>query len=796
MIKIKSLNKYFNKSKANQIHVINNTSFELPEKGFVSILGPSGCGKTTLLNSIGGLDSVNGGQIYINNQKITGRSSNKIDEIRNANIGYIFQNYHLIDGLSVRENVEMSLKMLGYKPNEMVDIVKYTLEAVGMYRYRNRPVEALSGGQRQRVGIARALVKDPKIIIADEPTGNLDSRNSLEIVSILKKISKKRLVILVTHEDDLARFFSDRIIELIDGKVVKDYENTEEHQLDYRLESKIYLKDLDNNKLFENKNIIVDYYGDNKTPVKITLAVKNGNLFIETNLNVLPVQQNSIELVNDHYKSIKKDEMDDNEFDLSSFKVNHPLKYTSIFKIRNLVSNGLNSLRRYTKLKKFLYVGFILASMFILYSVSNICGLKQVDPQDYVNTHPNNVIVNWKAMDQKTFYNWEKNLKSISAKYIVPSNTIIGMNIIFDKYYQTLGNTLYISGGLTSSNYLNETDLLYGKLPTNDNELVLDVWTLDTDGLNKAGYMDIKECVGLSTTIANEEYVICGIVSLQSPCIYCLQDNIFDIIIANHKNYMYELNMIVDYKTYENDYKVVKGSSLPIFDFECSIPEYLKDQYKLGSTYKYNNCEYKVVGYYESESLDYGTILVNTETYHLSCLNSFDAVTVSSYDSANTIEYFKSLSIEAYNQYQVDYENYMTSHNEEIKDSITLALIFFIISLIEIYLMERSSFLSRIKEVGTLRAIGLKKKEIYKMFISEIVVLTFITSSIGVGFMGYILLNLTKAAIFRKMYMINIPIVLVTLGIIYLFNIFVGLLPVFATMRKTPAAILKRTDVD
>lgn len=124
MIKINNVNKYFNKSKSNEIHVINNTSFELPDKGFISILGPSGCGKTTLLNSIGGLDKVNNGQIYINNQKITGRTSNKIDEIRNLNIGYIFQNYHLIDGLTVKENVEMSLRMLNYKNSEMNEPVK------------------------------------------------------------------------------------------------------------------------------------------------------------------------------------------------------------------------------------------------------------------------------------------------------------------------------------------------------------------------------------------------------------------------------------------------------------------------------------------------------------------------------------------------------------------------------------------------------------------------------------------------------------------------------------------------
>ena len=201
MIKINNVNKYFNRHKKNQIHVINNTSIELKDTGLVALLGPSGCGKTTLLNTIGGLDKINGGSIIVNGERITKRRVGKIDEIRSLNIGYIFQDYHLINDESVFDNVAMPLKMNGIKDkDEIKRRVNYVLERVGMYRYRNRPAEMLSGGERQRVGIARAIVKNPKIIIADEPTGNLDSRNTIEVMNIIKAISKDRLVILVTHE--------------------------------------------------------------------------------------------------------------------------------------------------------------------------------------------------------------------------------------------------------------------------------------------------------------------------------------------------------------------------------------------------------------------------------------------------------------------------------------------------------------------------------------------------------------------------------------------------------------------
>lgn len=171
MIEIKKVNKYFNRHKRNEIHVINNVSLKLEDSGLVALLGSSGSGKTTLLNAIGGLDKVKSGKIYINNKKITSKLTNKVDKIRNLNIGYIFQDYKLIDNMTVYQNVALVLKMIGIKDkNEIKKRVNYILEKLGIYRFRNRPTSALSGGERQRVGIARAIVKSPDIIIADEPT--------------------------------------------------------------------------------------------------------------------------------------------------------------------------------------------------------------------------------------------------------------------------------------------------------------------------------------------------------------------------------------------------------------------------------------------------------------------------------------------------------------------------------------------------------------------------------------------------------------------------------------------------
>ena len=263
MVRLERVNKYFNRRKKNEIHVINDTSLMLENAGLVALLGPSGCGKTTLLNAIGGLDKVNSGEIFINGQKITGRTSGKIDKIRTLNIGYIFQNYNLVENMTVFDNVAVALKMTGVKdPEEIKDKVNYVLEKVGMYRYRNRYADMLSGGERQRVGIARAIVKNPAIIIADEPTGNLDSRNTIEIMNIIRSISQNKLVIMVTHEEELANFYASRILRIKDGRIVSDQDNLDADNLDYRIDNKIYLMDIADHRSVKNEQMDVDIYND------------------------------------------------------------------------------------------------------------------------------------------------------------------------------------------------------------------------------------------------------------------------------------------------------------------------------------------------------------------------------------------------------------------------------------------------------------------------------------------------------------------------------------------------------
>lgn len=215
--------------------VLKDVNLSFPKNNFVCIVGPSGCGKTTLLNIIGGLDLANGGHVIYNKKEINKFSEKQLDSYRNLNIGFIFQNYNLINNLTVYENVEMPLLLLELSKKARRIKIHNILKKLGIEIYKNKKPLQLSGGEQQRVAIARALVNDPNIILADEPTGALDSKTALEIMDLIKAISTNKLVIMVTHNERLATTYADRIINMQDGKILSDKELNQDkkdtHQL-------------------------------------------------------------------------------------------------------------------------------------------------------------------------------------------------------------------------------------------------------------------------------------------------------------------------------------------------------------------------------------------------------------------------------------------------------------------------------------------------------------------------------------------------------------------------------------
>ena len=229
MLELKKIKKSYKTGNFVQ-QALNDVSLQFRKNEFVSILGPSGSGKTTLLNIIGGLDHYDTGDLIINNRSTKNYKENDWNAYRNNCIGFIFQNYNLISHISILENVEMGMTLSGVSSKEKRKRAKDVLKRVGLSEHAHKKPNQLSGGQMQRVAIARALANNPDIILADEPTGALDTKTSEQIMELIKEISKDKLVIMVTHNRELAEKYSTRIVELKDGKLLTDSNPVEKEE--------------------------------------------------------------------------------------------------------------------------------------------------------------------------------------------------------------------------------------------------------------------------------------------------------------------------------------------------------------------------------------------------------------------------------------------------------------------------------------------------------------------------------------------------------------------------------------
>lgn len=230
MLQLKNITKNY-LSGDNEVQALKGIDIEFRENEFVSILGQSGCGKTTLLNIIGGLDGYTSGDLIINGKSTKEFKDKDWDTYRNHSVGFVFQSYNLIPHQTVLANVELALTISGVGKAERKKKAIEALQKVGLGDQLNKKPNQMSGGQMQRVAIARALVNDPDILLADEPTGALDSKTSVQVMEILKEISKDRLIIMVTHNPELAEQYSSRIVKLLDGKIIDDsnpYKSSEE----------------------------------------------------------------------------------------------------------------------------------------------------------------------------------------------------------------------------------------------------------------------------------------------------------------------------------------------------------------------------------------------------------------------------------------------------------------------------------------------------------------------------------------------------------------------------------------
>ncbi len=535
MIKISALNKYFNKGRQNELRVINDVSLELADRGMVAIFGKSGCGKTTLLNVIGGLDSFASGSLTLEGEDIT----RDTDTIRNKYVGYIFQNYNLNKEATCFDNVADALRLCGMTDSgEIEKRVMAALTNVDMQNYKLRTPDTLSGGQQQRIAIARAIVKAPRIILADEPTGNLDEANTVMIMDLLKAISRDHLVLLVTHEAELVDHYCDTVIELSDGKIASYRSNDSAFGYSAKDKNRVYLGELEKNELKDDR-VSVDFYGDTpEAPIKLTLVNDGGKLYVKIDTEKVRVldESSELKLVDGVYEQKKAQSLCESKIDMSALGAFEGKRFGKLFNFKSSAKSGYAAnFKRGKKGKKLLRRCMSLFAMVIVL-MSAVFGTSIGKLIDAKNSYHHNVFYLYtpdESTSQKLIEAVGKEDSGIDGIRLlspnaVPRDTNLYFNLGYFESFNS-GNYSYqfsSNAVLLDSELSKDLTLLEGSRDAlEENEILITSKVADTLIENSPfEYIDsYSDLIGLTTSNYNVEgnsLIIAGVLDSKEPSVY------------------------------------------------------------------------------------------------------------------------------------------------------------------------------------------------------------------------------------------------------------------------------------
>ncbi|MBU1094762.1 MAG: ABC transporter ATP-binding protein/permease [Firmicutes bacterium] len=802
MIRVEGLHKYFFRHKKNEIHVLNDMTIDFPDTGLVVLLGPSGSGKTTLLNVIGGLDNIQQGTIEFDNQVIHGYNTGTWDKLRNESIGYVFQNYNLLPHLSVFDNIALVLKMMGISDPEIVENrVNYILNAVNMYPYRKKKSTQLSGGQQQRVAIARALVKNPRVIIADEPTGNLDSKNTLDIMNIIKEISKQKLVVLVTHEKDIAKIYGDRILEIKDGVVIDDYVNEALHDHEVSDDNVIYLKDLDQLSEMKDTHVSIDLFNDSKQvvePVQIRLIVKNKTLYIDVDsqFNKVKLVDSSSNLVikNENYVKKNREEMFETSFKLEALDNKDVHRnFKTIVSLKQIFMLALQKIIYSSRRGKIMLFSFIMAGAVIAVALS-LAAATIIPDLSSRRFEDNYVIVSERLTDKITYQQLEDYSGDNADLYV---NTLNQLNIeVIDPAHEE--DSLFTFAENIDILEHAKGKILEGRNPIADDEIIISSVLADrmisTTG-SEFGIWSYKHLLVERYRTSGQEIKIVGVIESDISIIYVSRN--FSNLISPITVEITPLISPIYYGTMAIEQVSLTYGMMPtgdqvlisrtLFDALSSDPidnSWPKTFDELDQVVSgvYDQIGYSVIA--SNETIEKYRFDMNTSYYvytsnpNLLVLN-MSADEISAKDEINQI-------IDNFNNTMLELR---------ITVSIVAAVVVSFVML-GFYFVMHSSMISRIYEISVYRALGMKKSELFISFLVEILIISTITSLIGFAIASYgiSLASDTLLGQFR-IFLVTPLTVLIGIIVVYGINILGGMIPIMLLLRKTPAQILSQYDI-
>ncbi len=827
MIKLNHLEKYFFKNKRNEIHVISDTSLDLPDSGLVVFLGPSGSGKTTLLNIIGGLDKVESGTITFDDDVIRGYHANKWDEIRNEHIGYIFQNYNLLSGLSIYENVAFVLRLQGITDEEKIaQNVNYILKAVGMFKFRKKKASQLSGGQQQRVAIARALVKNPMVVIADEPTGNLDSKNTYEIMKIIKEISATKLVVLVTHERELANIYADRIIELQDGKIISDQENESSTENEHLDENVVYLKDLNQTIDHEDDNLTFKMYSEKETeePVKVRFLVRNKTLYIDVDSNYKKVKlldsNSSLVLKDEHYKKPGKEDFTRTSFDSEYLDLSHTKKSKKLFtSAKQVVSMAFEKVLRATLGGKLLLISFIISGAMIALTMGLAANFFVPNPNSMIYNNDYVIGVLNARTNSYTAPTYDKIKEIMGEDDFINLGSKTSFSVV-DK--QNDAEFFKFQSNLDLYENLERPSIAEGRLATEKNEIM--ITTTLADSLLDPGifgyynptyaqqygiwnYSDFLEEKILSNGV---EYAITGVVNSEQSLIYVSKDAYYSFLstvvsflhedeqsqfIEISINYSYIENILGEDLLYGSmpsvDGGIVATDGLirtlglaDLLDDATSWPQTIDE---IGNVY----------GVIDDDNSKVWTNATSLEQKVFEEMNRYGGSSffIHTNDAKTLINRIET-SFDNYSAYkETDYAIKSVMENGLIVILIPMVLIILGTSVLGFYFLMHSRMISRIYEISVYRSLGMKKRDLFVSHILEATFLTTITSLIGYLIASWFLISIANSPFGGQIFIVSPLSVFVGVIVVYICNVGSGAIPMLALLRKTPSEIASKYDI-
>lgn len=695
MLKLENITKIYEGKNFKQI-ALNDVTLAFRNNEFVSILGPSGSGKTTLLNIIGGLDKYTYGNLIIDGVSTRKYKERDWNNYRSNKVGFIFQSYNLINHQTVLSNVLLSLNIADKPKKESIKLAKKVLKDVGLENYIKKKPKELSGGQMQRVAIARALVTNPDIILCDEPTGALDSQTSIQIMELLKEISKEKLVIMVTHNVTLANKYSDRVIALNDGVITYDTSP-------YEVEN-YTLKKIKNKRKTMNKFTSLSLSFNNLLTKKSRTLLTSfaGSIGIIGIALVLSLSKGTQKYINKIEKetfskypiSIMESYIDyQNMFD----KEKESCKNGSICSINDLSNNVVNDNK-----------------------INSISKFSNILKQNYEN-------INNYTLDINYNYNIDLN--------IYKDNKMIENSSLYFKEF--LNN---------NSPLLKEYTLIYGKLPEKYNEIVI---VTDENGklpLSLMKTLFINEDIDLSKTInISYEKIIDSKFKLVSETSYYIYENDTWQYIKNNRD---KINDILDKSINLKITGILKLNKDAVISesgfigYSKKLINYLNDEINSSNIKKSileNNDINPLTNNLYDENMTYEMLLDSIS------INDKNPIKIDIYPKDyKSKEKIESI-IKKYNEENSNDKVYYTDYLKVFLNSITSLIkmityvltafigVSLIVSSIMISIITYISVLERTKEIGILRSLGASKKDIKTIFKAETIIIGTISGFIGVG---------------------------------------------------------------